>query len=81
MLSWTRLESEPPFGSHFVNEYNLMSPNQNSVNINNMTISATKSNVVLRNVPLSSLILSTDPSGSSTVNSELDASLSIEIYF
>ena len=62
MLSWTRLESEPQFGLHFVNDYSLMQPNRNTVNINNMTISATKSSVVLRNVPLSSLIFNNDNS-------------------
>jgi hypothetical protein len=40
-----------------------------------MTISATKSQVVLRNVPLKLLILNDEQ------NSETDASLSIEIYF
>jgi hypothetical protein len=70
-MTWSRLESEPPFGNEFLE--NNQTPN--SVNIRNLTISATKSQVILRVVPLSSLILS------GGIQTEEDASLNIDIYF
>ena len=83
VLFWTRLESEPPFGQMLVDcppHVPLDSVEQaGQAQVKSMTISATKSQLILRVVPLSQLTLrrNQDPARS---NQEEDACLSIEVY-
>lgn len=53
LLTWTRLEKEPPFGINLINEEYVNDNPLLNANIKNMTISSTKSQVILRDVPLS----------------------------
>lgn len=66
LLFWTKLENEPPFDQNI-----LVQNQQNPIGLKNMTISATKSQLILRTIPLSAF----------DNQNRNDSSLAVEIFF
>lgn len=55
LLAWSRMEHEPPFGMNLINHEYVPESMPSSVQIKNMTISSTKSQIILRTVSLNDL--------------------------